>query len=135
VIKLLNDELGKNPSGQNDNNGSDSCPEGKFCPLKGFPLFYNHWGDTCKLYPIFAFIGSNDFVTYIYDLVAFVKVRIVLFAHMTYKLLIVNTTRIPFFIIERPFSVGRRNDSCPRLTKISTANTSLFRQFHAEPQA
>ena len=131
MIRLLKDELGKNPSGQNDKNGSNSCPEGELCPLKRFPLFYSYWGNTCKFCPMFAFIGFNDFITYTYNLVVFGKVRKILFTHMAYKLLIINTTRIPFFVIGRPFSVEGRNDISPNFVKVSTTNTSMFRQFHS----
>ena len=62
---------------------------------------------------MFAFVGLNDSIAYVYNFIVLVKFRKILFTHMAYKLLIIYNTTIPFFIIQRPFSVEVRNDITP----------------------
>ena len=119
MVNLVKDELGKNPSNQNNNKSSNGYPEGEFYPLKRFPLFYSCLGDTYKHFPIFAFIGFNDFITYIYNLVVFIKVIKILFTLTADKTLIINNTTIPFFIIKRPLSVEMGDSIYPLFFKIA----------------
>jgi len=124
---LIKDELGKNPSYQNDSKSSNGCPKCSLSPARGFPLFYGYWRNADESCPVFAFIRFNYFITYIDNLIVFVKLRIILLFHMADDTFVVNMTSVPFCIIKSLFSIVTRNNSCSRLAKESTTNTSMFR--------